>query len=72
MLVLSRKMGEKIRINDDITIIVKSIRGHKVGLVVDAPKSVAVHRNEVYLAIQREKESEQCANQDNAIMPTTI
>jgi carbon storage regulator len=55
MLVLSRKMGESIVINNDIRIMVVDIRGDKVRLGVEAPREVPVHRNEVYEAIQREK-----------------
>lgn len=54
MLVLSRKKGESIRINDDISIVVVEVRGDKVRLGIDAPTSVSVHRQEVYEAIQRE------------------
>jgi carbon storage regulator len=53
MLVLSRKKGESIVINDDITIIVVEIRGDKVRLGVEAPKEVPVHRREVFDAIHR-------------------
>ena len=53
MLVLSRKVNEKIRINDDITLVVVEIRGDKVRLGVDAPSDVPVHREEVYRDIQR-------------------
>lgn len=55
MLVLSRKQDEKIRIDDDITIMVISIQGDKVRLGIDAPKRVAVHREEVYEAILGER-----------------
>jgi carbon storage regulator len=55
MLVLSRKKSERIRINDDITIVVVEIRGDKVRLGVDAPKSVPIHRDEVYAAIARDR-----------------
>jgi carbon storage regulator len=55
MLVLSRKKGEKICINDDITLTVVEIRGDKVRLGIDAPDEVPVHRKEIYDAIQREK-----------------
>jgi len=54
MLVLSRKKGEEIVINDDITIVVVEIRGDKVRLGVEAPKQVPVHRREVYNAIHRD------------------
>lgn len=53
MLVLSRMKNEKIRINDFVTITVVDIRGDKVRLGIEAPKEVAVHREEVYQAIKR-------------------
>ena len=57
MLVLSRKKDERIRIGDDIEILVIEIRGDKVRIGITAPKDVAVHRQEIYEAIQREKEN---------------
>lgn len=53
MLVLSRHRNEKIMIGDDITIVVVEIRGDKCRLGIDAPRTLAVHRGEVYDAIQR-------------------
>lgn len=58
MLVLSRKKDEKIVIGDQITLMVIDIRGDKVRLGIEAPKDVAVHRQEVYEAIQKEMEME--------------
>ena len=55
MLVLSRKRDEKIIIGDSITLMVIEIRGDKVRLGIDAPKEITVHRQEVYEAIQRER-----------------
>ena len=55
MLVLSRQRDETIKIGDDIEITVVDIRGDKVRLGINAPKSVSVHRKEVYEAIQKEK-----------------
>jgi carbon storage regulator len=55
MLVLSRKKNESIIINDDITITVVEIRGDKVRLGIEAPKTVTVHRQEVYEAIQNQE-----------------
>ena len=55
MLVLSRKKNETIMIGDDIVLTVVDIRGDKVRLGIDAPKEVAVHRAEVYRAIEREQ-----------------
>ena len=51
MLVLSRKKGESIVVNNDITITVVEIRGDKVRLGIVAPKELPVHRQEVYDAI---------------------
>ena len=54
MLVLSRKLNESIIIDDQIKITVVEIRGDKIRLGIEAPKHVAVHRREVYEAIQRQ------------------
>ena len=59
MLVLSRKKDEKIVIGDSITLMVIEIRGDKVRLGIDAPRDVAVHREEVYEAIKREAGEQQ-------------
>ena len=53
MLVLSRHKDERIVIGDDVVITVVEIRGDKVRLGIEAPKETAVHRQEVYEAIQR-------------------
>jgi carbon storage regulator len=53
MLVLSRKKGENIVINENIVITVVEVRGDKVRLGVVAPKDVIVHREEVFEAIQK-------------------
>ncbi len=54
MLVLGRKKGETIVINDDIEITVTSIEGDMVRLGINAPKQITIHRKEVYLEIQEE------------------
>jgi len=54
MLVLSRQRDETIMIGDDIEITVVDIRGDKIRLGINAPRSVQVHRKEVYEAIKRE------------------
>lgn len=59
MLVLSRKQDEKIIIGDSITLMVVSIQGDKVRLGIEAPKHVTVHREEVYRAIQKERQDHQ-------------
>ncbi|TLS36611.1 carbon storage regulator CsrA [Pseudalkalibacillus caeni] len=57
MLVLARKKGESIVINDDIEVRVVAIEGDTVKLGISAPKSVGIHRKEVYEAIQEENKS---------------
>lgn len=52
MLVLSRKTKESVIIGDDIEIIVIEIKGEQVKLGIRAPRSISVHRKEVYQAIQ--------------------
>lgn len=52
MLVLTRKLGESIAIDDHIKIVVVSIKGKQVRLGIKAPKETKIHREEVYKAIQ--------------------
>lgn len=55
MLVLSRKKNESIMVGDDIKLMIIEIRGDKVRLGFQANQNVQIHREEVWLAIQREK-----------------
>ena len=59
MLVLSRQKDESIIIGDDVEVTIVDVRGDKVRLGITAPKSIPVHRREVYEAIQREKRTQQ-------------
>ena len=54
MLILTRKLGENIRIGDKVKITILEIKGGQVKLGIDAPPHVAVHREEVYERIQEE------------------
>lgn len=54
MLVLSRQKNETIMIGDDVEITIVDIKGDNVRIGISAPRSIAVHRKEVYLAIQEE------------------
>ncbi len=58
MLVLTRRAGESIMIDDDIELKVLKIRGSQVHLGIDAPKRAAVHRKEVWIRIQKEGEND--------------
>ena len=54
MLVLTRKLGENIRIGDNVKITVLEVRGTQVKLGIEAPPEVIVHREEIYERIQEE------------------
>ena len=55
MLILTRKVGESLLIGDDVSVIVLGVKGNQVRIGIDAPKSVSVHREEIYNKIQDEK-----------------
>lgn len=57
MLVLTRKLGESISIDDDVKIVVLQIKGRQVRLGIDAPRDTKIHREEVYLAIQEQNKA---------------
>ena len=62
MLVLSRKANQKVVIEGGIVVHVIEIRGDKVRIGFEAPKDLAIHREEVWLAIQREESEAANAN----------
>lgn len=55
MLILSRRVGEVIRIGEDIQVRVSQVRGHQVRLEIVAPRDVPVHREEIYDKIKKEE-----------------
>jgi carbon storage regulator len=55
MLILTRRIGETLKIGDDVDITVFGIKGQQVRIGIDAPKDVQVHREEIYERIQIEK-----------------
>jgi carbon storage regulator len=55
MLILTRRVGESLMIGTEVTVTVLGIKGNQVRIGVDAPKDVAVHREEVYERVQAEK-----------------
>ena len=55
MLILTRRVGETLMIGDEVSVTVLGVKGNQVRIGVNAPKDVAVHREEIYERIQREQ-----------------
>lgn len=58
MLILTRRVGETLMIGDEVTVTVLGVKGNQVRVGVNAPKEVAVHREEIYDRIKKEQEAE--------------
>jgi carbon storage regulator len=61
MLILTRRVGETVMIGNDVTVTVLGVKGNQVRVGINAPKTVAVHREEIFERIKREQEG----NSDN-------
>jgi carbon storage regulator len=66
MLILTRRVGETVMIGDDVTITVLGVKGNQVRVGINAPKHVAVHREEIYERIKREQSSEEAPDKPKA------
>ena len=58
MLILTRRVGETLMVGDEVTVTVLGVKDNQVRIGVNAPKEVAVHREEIYQRIQHEKSSD--------------
>jgi carbon storage regulator len=69
MLILTRRVGETVMIGDDVTVTILGVKGNQVRVGINAPKNVAVHREEIYERIKREQQGQggdaQGESQDN-------
>ena len=66
MLILTRRVGETVMIGDDVTITVLGVKGNQVRVGINAPKSIAVHREEIYESIKREHAAEAAADKQKS------
>jgi carbon storage regulator len=62
MLILTRRVGETLMIGDEVTVTVLGVKGNQVRIGVNAPKHVAVHREEIYDRIRNENEQKDGTN----------
>jgi carbon storage regulator len=58
MLILTRRVGETLMIGDQVTVTVLGVKGNQVRIGINAPKDLAVHREEIYQRIRREQEGQ--------------
>lgn len=58
MLILTRRVGETTMIGNDVTVTILGVKGNQVRIGINAPKNVAVHREEIFERIKREQQGE--------------
>lgn len=58
MLILTRRVGETVMIGSEVTVTVLGVKGNQVRIGINAPKNVAVHREEIFERIKREQEGD--------------
>lgn len=57
MLILTRRVGETLMIGNDVTVTVLGVKGNQVRIGINAPKCIAVHREEIYKRLRREQQN---------------
>ncbi|HXP65313.1 MAG TPA: carbon storage regulator CsrA [Steroidobacteraceae bacterium] len=68
MLILTRRVGETVMIGNEVTVTVLGVKGNQVRIGVNAPKDVAVHREEIYERIKREQDHDSNVNASTKIV----
>ncbi len=69
MLILTRRVGETVMIGNDVTVTILGVKGNQVRVGINAPKNVAVHREEIYERIKREQQGESQGESHDAEEP---
>ena len=65
MLMLTRRVGESVMIGDEVVVTVLGVKGNQVRVGINAPKSIAVHREEIYERIKREQQGSSTGKVDS-------
>lgn len=65
MLILTRRVGETLMVGDDVSITVLGVKGNQVRIGVNAPKEIAVHREEIYERIKKERAGQSANDSDS-------
>ena len=69
MLILTRRVGETVMIGDEVTVVVLGVKGNQVRMGITAPRTVAVHREEIFERIKREEHDEGASATEPKVAP---
>jgi carbon storage regulator len=69
MLILTRRVGETVMIGDEVTVVVLGVKGNQVRMGITAPRTVAVHREEIFERIKREEHDEEGSTTEPKVAP---
>lgn len=69
MLILTRRIGEVLKIGDNVDVTILGVKGNQVRIGINAPKDVAVHREEIYSRIKEEQKQQSLSSQPALGLP---
>ena len=69
MLILTRRVGESVVIGEDVTVTVLGVKGNQVRIGINAPKTVAVHREEIFERIKSGRGAEGATSDEPSAVP---